>query len=172
MNSKSFRMDRRRFLQTSGAALASAAVAPAMLANELAMRPKRLSIGFAPLDGDGRVVPATSITAGDGAFIRTGARVTVLGTGGTSAAARRGVELLAHYGFDDNGTRAYAPVRVWGCSRLTGCTGKQVSFNVPVDEEQRVMFSVTAEEPPVKQEGMLTRYTPSDAAASPAVSLP
>lgn len=173
MNSKSFRMDRRRFLQMSGAALATAAVMPAMLANELAMHPKRLSVGFAPLDGDARVVAASSIPSGDGAFIRTGARVTVLGSGGIAPQQRRAVELVAHYGITDNGTRTYVPFRAWSCSRgVTGCGNKAVSFNVPVDEEQRVLFSVMAEQPPVRQDGLLARYATNGDASSEAVALP
>lgn len=175
MNSKSIRMDRRRFLQTSGAALATAAVVPAMLANELSMHPKRLSVGFAPIDGDGRVVPASSIPSGDGAFIRTGARITILGTSGSAPAQRRTVELVAHYGINnDDGTRTYTPFRAWGCSRgVTGCPNKAYSFNVPVDEEQRVLFSVMAEDLPVRGEGLLARYATTDAApAAPPVALP
>lgn len=173
MSSKSFRIDRRRFLQTSGAALASAAVAPGMLASELAMRPKRLSVGYASLEGDGRVMPASSIPAGDGAFIRTGARITVLGSRGSSPAQRRSVELVAHYGLnDDNGTRVYAPFRVWGCSRdASGCANKAVGFNMPVDEEQRVLFSVLAGEPPARPDGLLSRYTTTATPGDP-VALP
>jgi len=173
MSSKSFRIDRRRFLQTSGAALASAAVAPGMLANELAMRPKRLSVGYAPLEGDAGVMPASSIPAGDGAFLRTGARITVLGSRGASPSQRRSVELLAHYGITGaDGTRVYAPFRVWGCSRDTsGCAGKAVAFNVPMDEEQRVLFSVLAAEAPARPDGLLSRYATTATPGDP-VSLP
>ena len=118
-----------------------------MFAEGSAAVPRRLAVGFAPLDEAVSVVAASSLPTGDGAFISRGARITVLGASGTSATPRdrRVVDLLAHYSYFDGAERKLAPFRAWSCNRATGCEGNRVSFNVPVDEEQRLTFTLETE---------------------------
>ena len=148
MNTKRHQMGRRDFLRVSSTcALATAAVGPKLLAEVAAVSPRRLVVGFSSPDEFAGVIAAASIPAGDGAFIGRGARVTVSGASGASAEprARRAVDLLAHYSYFEGSERKSTPFRAWSCSRATGCQGNRVSFNVPVDEEQKLVFSVETE---------------------------
>lgn len=148
MTTKRHQMGRRQFLvATSTCALAAATVGPRLFADVTASSPKRLAIGFAELDENAGVVAASAVTAGDGAFIGRGARITVSGASGASAEprVRRAVDLLAHYSYFDGAARKSVPFRAWSCSRATGCQGNQLSFNVPVDEQQKLVFSVETE---------------------------
>lgn len=90
---------------------------------------------------------ASHIPAADGGFIGRGARITASGASGASAEprARRAVELLTHFSYFDGAERRSTPFRAWGCSRLTGCQGNSVSFTVPVDDVQKISFTVGAE---------------------------
>jgi hypothetical protein len=140
-------MGRRQFLVLSSTcAVAAAAVGPKLFAGEAAAAPKRLAVGFKAFEQDA-VVSAASIPAGDGTFIGRGARVTASGASGTSAEprGRRAVELVAHFSYFDGAERKVAPFRAWGCSRVTGCQGSPVGFNVPVDEVQKIVLSVGVE---------------------------
>ncbi len=140
-------MGRRQFLIVSSTcAVAAATVGPKLFAGESAP-PKRLAVGFMPFDGDGAVVDAAGIPAGDGAFIGRGARVTASGASGASAdpRGRRAVELIAHFAYFDGAERKVAPFRAWGCSRVTGCQGNPVGFTVPVDEVQKIVLTVGVE---------------------------
>ena len=148
MTTKRHQMGRREFLAVSSTcALVTAAVGPRLLADVAAASPRRLAVGFAPLEEDAGVVAAVAVTAGDGAFIGRGARITVSGASGTPSEprARRAVDLLAHYSYFDGAERKSVPFRAWSCSRATGCQGNQVGFNVPVDEQQKLVFSVETE---------------------------
>jgi len=139
---------RRQFLIASSAALATAAVGPKLFAGAAGgPPPKRLTVGFAPIDAGATVIAAASIPAGDGGFISRGARVSVSGTSGTFAkpTARRAVELVAHYSYLDGAERRAAPFRAWGCNRTTGCQGSPTSFTVPVDEVGKLEFTVETE---------------------------
>lgn len=139
-------MGRRQFLVLSSTcAVAATMVGPKLFAGEAAA-PKRLAVGFKAFEQDA-VVSAASIAAADGAFIGRGARVTASGASGTSAEprARRAVELVAHFSYFDGAERKVAPFRAWGCSRVTGCQGSPVGFNVPVDEVQQIVLSVGVE---------------------------
>ena len=151
-------MGRRDFLRVSSAcALVTAVAGPKLFAAAAASAPQRLVVGFAsPEDFDG-VIAASSIPAGDGAFIGRGARITVHGARRTSAEprARRTVDLLAHYSYFDGAERKSVPFRAWSCSRASGCEGHRAAFNVPVDEEQKLSFSLETE-----------RGTPSGGGAS------
>jgi hypothetical protein len=141
-------MGRRQFLIASSAcALATAAVGPKLFAAESSAPPRRLAVGFARFDEAAAVVAASDIPAGDGAFIGRGARISVSGASGASADPkdRRAVELLTHFSYFDGAERKTAPFRAWGCSRTTGCQGSAVSFTVPVDEMQKIAFSVETE---------------------------
>lgn len=147
MITKRHQMGRREFLRVSSTcAVATAAVGPKLLAGVVSSTPRRLAVGFASLE-DAGVFAAAAIPAGDGAFIGRGARVTVSGASGMAAepSARRAVDLLAHYSYFDGAERKVAPFRAWSCSRATGCQGSRVSFNVPVDEQQQLVFSIETE---------------------------
>jgi hypothetical protein len=146
MSANSHMVGRRQFLIASSAALATAAVVPKLFAGET-VAPRRLAVGFTRFDDDGAVVAAASIPAGDGAFIRRGARVSVSGVSGAPAdpRGRRAVELLVHYSYLHGNERLDAPFRAWACSRRTGCQGNPVSFTVPVDEMQKITLSVGVE---------------------------
>ncbi len=140
-------MGRRQFLVLSSTcAVAAATVGPRLFAGERAV-PKRLAVGFAAFEENASVVSASGIPSGDGGFIGRGARVTVSGASGASAdpRGRRAVELLAHYSYLDGAERRNAPFRAWACSRRTGCQGNPVSFNVPVDEVQKIQLTVGVE---------------------------
>jgi hypothetical protein len=141
------RLDRRQFLIASSAcALVTATVGPNVFAAAGAA-PRRLAVGFAPINDTATVISAGAIPAGDGAFISRGARILVSGVSGMSAepVERRAVELHAHYDYFDGSERKVAPFVAWGCSRATGAQGSPVSFTMPVDETQRVAFSVETE---------------------------
>ena len=147
MISKRHQMGRREFLVVSSTcAVATAAIGPEVFASAPSGAPASLAVGFASPD-DAGVSAAASISRGDGAFIGRGARITVSGASGASGnpRARRAVDLLTHYSFEDGAGRKSVPFRAWSSSRVTGCQGNQVSFNVPVDEEQKLMFSVETE---------------------------
>lgn len=136
-------MGRRQFLALSSTcALAAATVGPRLFAGEAAS-PNRLAVGFKSFDHES-VVAASSIPAGDGAFIGRGARVTASGASGASAEAhaRRAVELTAHFAYFDGAERKIAPFVAWGCSRATGCQSSPVGFTVPVDEVQKIVLTV------------------------------
>lgn len=148
MNTKRHQMGRRDFLRVSTTcAVATVAVGPKLLAGLGATSPRRLAVGFSSPDDFHGVIDATSIPAADGTFIGRGARVTVSGASGAPAEprARRTVDLLAHYSYFDGAERKSAPFRAWSCSRTTGCQGNRISFNVPVDELQKLAFSVESE---------------------------
>jgi hypothetical protein len=147
MNTNERKMGRRQFLAVSSTFAIAAAVAPKLLGAEILTPLKRLAVGFARFDDDATLIPASGIPAGDGAFIGRGARITASGASGASAdpRQRRGVELLTHYSYLDGAERREAPFTAWACSRNTGCQGNSVGFNVPVDELQRLRFSVVVE---------------------------
>lgn len=132
---------RRDFLKVSSAAVATATFAPRLLADEAA--PRRLVLGFARLEEPLRIADATTLGSGDGAFITRGARVSLSGLAGVrEGAVARSVELLVHYSYLDGAERREAPFVAWACDPATGSQGNAVSFNVPVDESQRISLSV------------------------------
>ena len=140
---------RRQFLIASSAcALATAAVGPNLFAAGPREAPKRLAVGFAPIDETANVFAAAKVPSGDGAFISRGARITVSGTSGGDDAnplARRAVELVAQYSVFEGAERRTVPFRAWGCSRMTGCQGSPASFTVPVDDIQALTFTIETE---------------------------
>ncbi|MEO8379805.1 MAG: hypothetical protein ABI779_09095 [Acidobacteriota bacterium] len=147
MNTNERKMGRRQFLAVSSTFAIAAAVAPKLFGAEILTPLKRLAVGFARFDEDATLIAAAGIPAGDGAFIGRGARITASGASGASVdpRQRRGVELLTHYSYLDGAERREAPFTAWACSRSTGCQGNSVGFNVPVDEVQRLRFSVIVE---------------------------
>lgn len=166
---------RRQFLiASSTCALATAVVGPKLFAGASASLPKRLAVGFASVDEDAALNAASTVPAGDGGFIGRGARIMVSGASGASAdpGQRRAVELLAHYGYFEGSERRDAPFRAWGCSRKTGCQGNSVSFNVPVDEEQRIRFSVGVESGATSTGAPTTRRRAVGAVATESHALP
>ncbi|HET8798489.1 MAG TPA: hypothetical protein VFO89_12415 [Thermoanaerobaculia bacterium] len=142
-------MGRRQFLIASSACVAAAAaIGPRLFAAaDAAARPQRLVIGFASFDEGASLVPASSIPAGDGAFIGRGARVSVSGASGAppEPRARRAVELLVNHSYFDGAERRTAPFVAWACSRATGCQGNTVNFTVPVDDVQSLSLTVGSE---------------------------
>jgi hypothetical protein len=139
---------RRQFLIfSSTCAVAAATMGPRLFGGELTTQPKRLAVGFAAFEENAAVVAASSIPAGDGGFIGRGARIVASGASGASAdpRARRAVELLAHYSYLDGAERRSTPFRAWACNRVTGCQGNSVGFTVPVDEVQKIVFTVGVE---------------------------
>lgn len=148
MNTNRHHIGRRQFLIGSSAcAVAAAVVGPKLFAGEAGAPPRRLAVGFAPIDEATDVMAAAAIPAADGGFIGRGARISASGSSGASAdpIARRAVELVAHYSYFDGAERREAPFRAWGCSRHSGAQGSPISFTVPVDEQQRIAFSVETE---------------------------
>lgn len=144
MSSNRHHIGRRQFLiYSSTAAVAAATAGPRLLAAEVAL-PKRLAVGYAAFQDNAVLTPAAAIPSGDGAFIGRGARITVSGASGASAVPRerRAVELLAHYSYFDGAERRVAPFVAWASSRVTGCQGNGVGFTVPVDEVQKIVFTL------------------------------
>lgn len=141
-------MGRREFLTTSACALATAAVGPEVLAG-LAWQPRLVVAGFAPLEIESagtevferNVVAAERNGVADTAFLRHGASVSMHGVSGGDPRARRALDFLVHYAYSDNGETRFAPFHAWARS------GSPVRFTVPVDEQQRIRFSVTAPMP-------------------------
>jgi len=161
------KMDRREFLVVSSTvAAATAAVGPKLFAGEAAA-PKRLAVGFAPPEESAALAAASSIPAGDGGFIRRGARVTVSGASGAPAdpRSRRAVDLLVNYSYFEGAQRREAPFHAWSCSRTTGCQGSPVRFTVPVDEVQKISLSVGVADGPSTP---ATRRRASGASPAPA----
>ncbi|HKR65234.1 MAG TPA: hypothetical protein VJZ00_15995 [Thermoanaerobaculia bacterium] len=120
---------------------------PKLFGGEALLPPKRLAVGFASFDDASALMAASGVVAGDGAFIGKGARITVSGASGTATdpGARRGVELVTLFSYFDGAERREAPFRAWACSRRTGCQGNAVSYTVPVDEVQRIRFTIGVE---------------------------
>jgi hypothetical protein len=148
MNTKGHEIGRREFLVVSSTCvLAATAVGPKLFGAGAAVAPKRLAVGFTSFDGSSALIPASGVPAGDGGFIGRGARITVSGASGAFAdpSQRRAVELLTHFAYFEGAELRDAPFRAWGCNRKTGCQGNSVGFNFPVDQEQRIRFSVGVE---------------------------
>jgi hypothetical protein len=142
---------RRHFLKvTSTCAVVAATVGPELFAGVTVTQPKRLAVGFVPFEENAPAVDARSIPAGDGRFIGRGARIVASGASGASDVPRdrRAVELIAHYSYLDGAERRTAPYVAWACSRVTGCQGNGVGFTVPVDEVQKLVFTVGIETGP------------------------
>lgn len=139
---------RRQFLRVSATcAVVAATVGPELFAGQAAVQPKRLAVGFVPFEENVPVVDASAIPSSDGRFIGRGARIVASGASGASGVPRerRAVELLAHYSYLDGAERRTTPFVAWACSRVTGCQGNGVGFTVPVDEVQKLVFTVGVE---------------------------
>lgn len=149
MTTNRHEMGRRQFLIfSSTAALATATVGPKLFAGEAAKAaPKRLAIGFASFEDNAALVSASTVPAGDGAFITRGARIAVFGsrTHAGQPRDRRAVDLLAHFSVREGAEAKMLPFRAWACSRRTGCEGAPIYFNMPVDETQKLVFTVETE---------------------------
>jgi hypothetical protein len=148
MRSNRHLIGRRQFLAvTSASAVAVAVIGPKVFASEAAPVPRRLAIGYASFDANAAVMDGASVPAADGGFIGRGARVSVLGANVASDVprARRTVALTAHYSYLDGAERKSVPFTAWVASRLTGSTGNMAAFTVPVDEVQKLSFTVGAE---------------------------
>ena len=142
---------RRQFLiSTTTCALASVAVGPRLFASA-AREPKSIVAGFVPLTVEAaaadtfefNVSAADRLPSGDGAFVRTDARIRVAGVSGGDPDHRRSREFVTHFTVSEGAERIVLPFTAWRCVRLADCNSP-VSFNVPVDEEQTIRFSVRA----------------------------
>lgn len=140
-------MGRRQFLRVSTAsAVATAVLGPKLFAAERAGAPRRLAVGYASFD-EPRLASAAYISSADGGFIGRGARVTVNRASGLarSPLERRGVELRAHFSYFDGAERKSTPFTAWGSSRASGAQGSGAAFTYPVDEVQKISFTLHAE---------------------------
>lgn len=138
-----FLVGRREFLLSTGASvIATATLGPQIFA---ASAPSdRLAVGFAHLAGTSYLVDAATIPGGDGTFIRTGTRVAVSGSGGAKGdpALRRITELRSYFSYFEGGEIQSAPFLAWSASRATGGQGSPIRFTVPVDQMQKLSFSL------------------------------
>lgn len=164
-------IDRRQFLQASSVCtVAALTFGPRLIA--AVAPPRRLTVGFVPLDAAGDVVAAAAVTASDGSFISRGARISVSGAtaGAVAAEDRRAVELVTHFSYLDGAERKTAPFRAWSFSRTNGHQSPPISFTVPVDEAQQISLSIeTAEQKPA---AALSRRAAMTGAATAGHSLP
>lgn len=147
MTNKAHQIGRRQFLiASSTCAVAAVTVGPKLFASAAAGPVARLAIGFSPAGETADVFAAAAVPAADGGFISRGARVTVSGSSGAGAPAeRRVVDLLAHFSVWDGARQSVLPFRAWASSRATGTQGGAGSFNMPVDEQQKLVFSIESE---------------------------
>ena len=155
MNTNGHEIGRREFLLLSSTcALAAVTVGPRLFAESSGASLKRLAVGFVPLLGESRAYPAAELPAGDGRFISRGARVSVSGASGSypGSPERRAVELVTHYSYFEGSERREAPFLAWGCNRRTRCQGNSIRFTIPVDEDQKIRFSVGVEAGPVSKD--------------------
>jgi hypothetical protein len=141
---------RRDFLKSASVALATAAVGPQMFA-AASSKPKSIVAGFSPLGAETaatefafNVSSADRLSGPDGTFLRTDARIRVAGVSGGVLKNRRSREFVAHFSVGHGGTRQSAPFTAWRCGRSFDCN-TPVSFNVPVNDDQKIQFSVLGE---------------------------
>lgn len=125
---------RREFLVLSSmAAIAAAAVGPKLFAAPPTAA-SRLAVGFAA-PAAGVVADAASVPTSDGSFISHGARISFVG----ARNARRALELTANFSYFDGANKRNAPFRVWARG------GNGVSFDMPVELDQKLTFVVAAD---------------------------
>jgi hypothetical protein len=147
MTKKRHLIDRREFVVASSAALATVVAVNPKLFAQAAVTPRRLAVGYAPLDDSAALVEAASIPAGDGGFISRGARVWLSGMSGAPAdpSARRAVEMRVYYSYLDGAERRDAPFYAWSGSRKNSSQGVPTSFTVPLDATQKIKLAVGLE---------------------------
>jgi hypothetical protein len=139
---------RREFLAVSSAsAVMAAVVGPKIFASDAVLSPRRLAVGYSSFDENASVVDGANVPAADGGFIGRGARVIVAAANAVSPdpRARRTVGLTAHYAYMDGAERKSTPFTAWAASRATGGSASKAGFIVPVDEMQKLSFSVETE---------------------------
>jgi len=125
---------RREFLTLTSIAVAAAATLGPELFAAAPAPAARLAVGFVPLTA-GVLSDAGSVPSSDGSFISRGARVSF----GGARNVRRAIELTANFTYFDGSTRRNAPFRVWARG------GNGVSFNMPVELDQKLTFNVAAD---------------------------
>jgi hypothetical protein len=159
---------RREFLKASTCALAAAAVAPQAFAG-LVGPPKLMVAGYSPLDIESAELSAivsnvtdASRAAADRAFLRNDARVSAYGLSGGNRWDLRARDLTTHYAIGKGKDRQTVPFHTWVSSGRPDATSP-VSFNVPIDEEQRISFTVAAMMPQIdgssSRRGILSNST-------------
>src|SRR5687768_3594890 len=142
---------RRQFLKSASCALAAAAVGPQLIA-AVAGKPKSIVAGFAPLTAETaagtefvfNVSGADRLRGADGAFLRTDARIRVAGVSGGQLKERRSREFVTHFSVMDGAKPSVVPFTAWRCGRVVECN-TPVSFNIPVSDDQKILFSVLGE---------------------------
>lgn len=152
---------RRDFLKSASCALVTAAVAPRLIAAP-ASRPKSIVAGYAPLGAETEgtegftfnVSAADRLRSPDGAFLRTDARIRVAGVTGGELKNRRSREFVTHFSVRDGAESVSMPFTSWRCGRVVDCN-TPVSFNVPVNDDQAIQFSVHGEGPSSPEETAL-----------------
>jgi hypothetical protein len=152
MNRRDRGIDRREFLITSSTCAAVAlAVGPTAFADATGETPSRFAVGFVRTDDVattddaviGNVRAARRVASGESRFVGSGAAVTVLGIAPAEGSnVRRTSALVAHFEIADGDQRISVPFSAWGMNRQTGCSGKPVSFMVPVEESGKVSLSL------------------------------
>ena len=163
---------RRQFLKATTCALATVAVGPRLIA-ALAPEPKTIVAGFAPLSVeatsadafDFNVSSADRLSSGDGAFLRTDARIRVAGVSGVDPHHRRSREFVTHFTVSKDGERMVLPFTAWRCARVVECNSP-VSFNIPVDENQNIRFSVRANDNSAEELALPVELTLLDSGSS------
>jgi hypothetical protein len=147
MSTNSHQIGRREFLVVSTAAVATASVVPELLANELAIAPKRIAVGFVSFEDNTSVIPASSVRSADRRFVDDGANVGIYGSRSVKADPRdrRAVDLVAHFSVTEGNEQKTIPFYAWGGSRHTVCEGKSGTFTMPVNHENNLVFSLGTE---------------------------
>jgi hypothetical protein len=135
---------RRQFLLcTSASLIATTVLGPSIFAADATAPVRRLAVGFTHASEVQHLFDAESIPAGDGVFIRAGARIAVSGSSGTSATAeRRVVQLITNFPYFDGAELKSAAFHTWSASRVTGRQGSPLRFVAPMDLTQKLAFDV------------------------------
>ncbi len=155
-------MGRREFiLLTSTTALAAAAFGKDLLPQPTtaSATAREFSLGYvepsASLRGTGRLTPnvtsAASVSAGDGAFITNGAKVSVRGYNVMPKSPNGRVQMQLIVQYLEGGSRRVDPFVAWRYSRSAG-GASPISFLVPVDQDQSLHLLFTSD-----SEGSLAR---------------
>jgi hypothetical protein len=140
---------RREFLKVSTCALAAVTVAPQTFAG-LVAQPKVMVAGYSPLDIEsadvsiiGSNITDAARASADRAFLRLDARVSAFGLSGGNRWDLRARDLTTHYAIGRGRERQLVPFHTWISSGRPD-DARPVSFIVPIDEEQRINFTVSA----------------------------
>jgi hypothetical protein len=154
-------MGRREFLiLTGGCAVATVAFSGETIRSLAASDTRQLTIGYAPLElaaSGGRFQPnvadAASLTSGDGHFLTRSPRITIFGMSGGGDGARNGHRIRVDAHFPAGG--ADLVYQVGEFRKVSGSS--PVSFTMPVDDAQRIRFSIAVRQPVVETQPLSRR---------------